>query len=198
MIIHWPLLLLLVLFYASHSLLADLKIKAKLRSIIPYSYYRIVYNLLSLGFVIGIISTYANTAKVELLAPAVLLTFFGWLLMLSGVALSFLALSQYDGAEFIGTSYLNQAVETRAGLGGELNRSGVNAWVRHPIYTSILLMFWGWFLISPDTGVFHIALLTSIYIPIGIHYEEQKLLEEFGDVYRVYQQEVKKIIPGLW
>ncbi|MEM8585495.1 MAG: isoprenylcysteine carboxylmethyltransferase family protein [Bacteroidota bacterium] len=198
MILNWPLLCILLIFYATHSILADLGVKARLHAIVPTRYYRIMYNLVSIAFVITIAWICVESPKTSLIELPVWITAIGWVGFVGGFVLNLLALSQYDGAEFIGTSYLNQTVETKAGLGGKLNRSGINTWVRHPIYSSILLIAWAWFLISPNIEVLQIAVITTVYIPIGIHYEERKLIAEFGDAYRSYQREVKKIIPGIW
>ncbi|MEM6397142.1 MAG: isoprenylcysteine carboxylmethyltransferase family protein [Bacteroidota bacterium] len=196
--INWPLFILLLTFYASHSLLADLKIKAWLKPVVPSTHYRIVYNLVSLGFVATIAWVYINSPKVDLADFPIWVTVAGWTGFISGFLLNYLAISQYDGAEFIGTSYLDQPVEAQAGLGGTLNISGINQWVRHPIYSSILMIAWSWFLISPNSAVLHIASVTTAYIPVGIYLEERKLVIEFGDAYRKYQQEVKRLIPGVW
>ncbi|MEM6397138.1 MAG: hypothetical protein AAF741_12385 [Bacteroidota bacterium] len=48
------------------------------------------------------------------------------------------------------------------------------------------------------SAVLHMASVTTAYIPIGIHLEERKLVIEFGEAYRKYQQEVKRLIPGVW
>ena len=41
------------------------------------------------------------------------------------------------------------------------------------------------------------VLIITVYVLIGIKYEERKLLVEFGDSYRDYQLKVPKLIPHL-
>ncbi len=53
------------------------------------------------------------------------------------------------------------------------------------------------------TGNLNIATLTtnlvlSAYIVVGTHLEERKLVIEFGDEYRRYQDQVSMFIPMKW
>jgi protein-S-isoprenylcysteine O-methyltransferase Ste14 len=42
------------------------------------------------------------------------------------------------------------------------------------------------------------VLISLAYLEIGIYLEEQKLVEEFGNDYKIYRQKVKKIIPFIY
>ena len=67
--------------------------------------------------------------------------------------------------------------------------------VRHPIYTGFLIAFWA----SPDMTAGHLVFSTAmtVYIFIGIRYEEKDLRSSLGDVYTDYSQRVGKVIPGI-
>ena len=67
--------------------------------------------------------------------------------------------------------------------------------VRHPIYTGFLIAFWA----SPDMTAGHLVFSTAmtVYIFIGILYEEKDLRSSLGDVYTDYSQRVGKVIPGI-
>lgn len=64
---------------------------------------------------------------------------------------------------------------------------------RHPMYLGILIVFWS----TPIMTVGHLvaASLFSIYVFIGIGYEERDLLRQFGDQYRDYMQRVPQLLP---
>jgi protein-S-isoprenylcysteine O-methyltransferase Ste14 len=79
----------------------------------------------------------------------------------------------------------------------ELVTTGPYAYVRHPIYTGVILMafgaavtgsFWG-------IGVFIIACLTFI---LRIGKEEQIILELFPNEYPEYQKRTKRLVPFVW
>ncbi|WP_095011666.1 methanethiol S-methyltransferase [Tsuneonella mangrovi] len=68
-------------------------------------------------------------------------------------------------------------------------------WVRHPIYSGILLAVWA----TPDMTYSHLLLAIgfTIYILIGISYEERDLVVHFGERYVEYRKQVGKVIPGI-
>lgn len=67
--------------------------------------------------------------------------------------------------------------------------------VRHPIYTGFFIAFWA----TPDMTFSHLlaAVGFTIYIMIGISYEERDLLDLFGKPYAEYRGRVGAFIPGI-
>ena len=67
--------------------------------------------------------------------------------------------------------------------------------VRHPIYTGFLLAFWA----APDMSQGHFLFSASmtIYILVGIRYEEKDLVEILGADYAEYRERVGMLIPGI-
>ena len=66
-------------------------------------------------------------------------------------------------------------------------------YVRHPLYAGLLLSLWGVPLMTAGRLVF--ALGSSVYILIGIAFEERDLLQQFGERYRRYRAEVGMLLP---
>jgi protein-S-isoprenylcysteine O-methyltransferase Ste14 len=122
--------------------------------------------------------------------------------MLAGQALSvlflFVAVLQTDLLSFAG---LRQLIEDyspgalREEKPGNLVTSGLYRSVRHPLYTFSLLILW----LSPSMSInsFIVYLSLTIYILIGIIFEERKLLREFGKAYEEYKSNTPMLFPGV-
>ncbi|HZP88197.1 MAG TPA: methyltransferase [Burkholderiales bacterium] len=66
-------------------------------------------------------------------------------------------------------------------------------YVRHPLYVGLLLSLWS----APVMTAGHLlfALGTSAYILVGIWFEERDLIEQFGERYLRYRDEVGMLMP---
>jgi protein-S-isoprenylcysteine O-methyltransferase Ste14 len=69
--------------------------------------------------------------------------------------------------------------------------------VRHPIYLGWVLITFGAPLMNGTKLSF--AIISTAYLVLAVPFEEQSLLEAFGDEYRRYQARVRwRMIPGLY
>ena len=66
-------------------------------------------------------------------------------------------------------------------------------YVRHPLYAGLLLSLWSVPVMTAGRLLFALGL--SSYILIGIAFEERDLLQQFGDRYRRYREQVGMLIP---
>jgi len=80
----------------------------------------------------------------------------------------------------------------------ELIQKGPYKYVRHPIYTSLLLMFIGTMIVIGRLGGF--VGLIPIFFALYFKYraEEKLMLKHFGHKYEEYMKKVKAIIPFVF
>ena len=77
----------------------------------------------------------------------------------------------------------------------ELIISGIHRYVRHPLYLGTFLFIWGLAVLFPYFSLVIANTIITVYTLLAIPFEEEKLVQEFGDQYRRYQKQVPKIIP---
>ena len=179
-------------YFVLHSVLADNRIKERLYSIIPIRYYRLMYNLISIIGLVGLLWAFTKIpSDILFIVPS----WIGGLIMGIGVVLLFLSLRNYHLGDFLGT---HQYAHDGQPPEDSLKTKGLNAWVRHPLYTANFLFFWGLFLYLPTVQTLVFSGIVSLYLIIGTRLEEQKLVAAFGTAYLDYQQKVGRFLPRLW
>jgi protein-S-isoprenylcysteine O-methyltransferase Ste14 len=78
----------------------------------------------------------------------------------------------------------------------QLVTNGLHRFVRHPLYTTSLIVL---YLTSPmSSNWLAFAVSCNVYFFVGSIFEERKLVREFGDAYRAYQQRVPRLLPRPW
>ncbi len=186
-------ILLLVIYYVLHSLLAADKAKMVWQQVgLPRTYYRLIYNTFFVAFTIWLGYYFLKLDST---------TFVSWswwfrgpaaLGLLIGCWIARAALRQYNLSEFIGTQYLQSNTQNHF---GELNTTGWNARVRHPLYLATVIILWSIVGIWPQWRCLLVASISSLYLIVGIRLEERKLIAHFGDVYQQYQKSVPMLFP---
>ena len=67
--------------------------------------------------------------------------------------------------------------------------------VRHPLYLGMLLGFWSVPVMTAGRLLFAVGF--SVYVLIGIAFEERDLVRQFGDRYRRYREQVGMLLPRV-
>ena len=178
-------------FGIGHTILAGPRAKAALSFALGRAY-RFGYNffaLIHIGLVIyGGRFLLGEQASRFALPPEALILMQGSMLL--GILLFLIALSQYDMGRFAGvTQLLTPAQEHRI---EPLHLGGLHRFVRHPLYTGVYLYMWGSVRTEFDLAT---ALWASLYLMIGTHFEERKLIADYGAAYRDYKKRVPAIFP---
>ena len=176
-----------------HSWMASLRFKESLRRILGsggVKFYRLFYNVfsvISIAPIFYLMIVLPDKDFYQIPTP--------WsTMMLVGQGLTALllivAVLQTDVLAFVG---LRQLFEDEKP--GRLVTRGFYRIVRHPLYTFGLLTLWLSSSMSLNAFIIYVGL--TIYILVGIYFEERKLLREFGQAYADYQSTTPMLIPGL-
>jgi len=70
--------------------------------------------------------------------------------------------------------------------------------IRHPMYSSLLLLAWGIFFKSPSWLAGLLAAAATAFLVLTARAEEVENLRFFGQTYREYMRRTRRFIPYLW
>ncbi len=189
---HFLLALLWIGYCVLHSVMASTSVKDWLQKISgeSYKYYRLFYTLFSFFFLV-VVLYYQIILPTRLLYNENIFTLItGLALALPGLALMLVCIKKY----FMNLSGLRSLMEEQV-AGIRLQITGVHRYVRHPLYLGTFAFIWGLFLLRPFWSLLIANSVITIYTLIGIKLEEKKLVAEFGESYKAYQQRVPKLFP---
>lgn len=175
-----------------HTLLASHIVKSFFTKLLGSfsKYYRLTYNGLAILLILPILKYQISIPSQLLLEKSLFNQILGGLMMTSGLFLTYKALTSYDLAEFIGIQSSQHPPKFST-----FKKDELLSVIRHPLYLGILVFLWGWFGFSGLLSSLLTALSLTIYIRIGIYFEEKKLVQQFGKSYQDYQKEVPMLIP---
>ncbi len=192
-------------FGVVHSWLASRAVKTTARRILgdrrSRGWYRLAYNgfaVISLLPALALVVALPDRELYRIQPPLSYLALGAQTLAGLGMVYS---LFQLDALHFTGLrqwiAWLN-GIEVRSESDTSASRlviDGLHRYVRHPLYTTSLIVLW---LVSPMT-INRLAFVIgiTIYFYIGSSFEERKLVAEFGEAYRSYQRRVPRLWPKI-
>ncbi len=185
---------LLGLFAAQHSLMARRGFKAFWARFVPAAIERSVYVLAASACLallywqwrpIGTTPIW-DVSGTPLAFILLGVSLFGWALLV-------VATFMIDHFELFGLRQALSAFTGQALPRQRFRTPGLYKAVRHPIYLGFLIAFWATPLMTLGHLVF--ALATTFYILLGIQLEERDLVNEHGDAYRTYREQVNMLLP---
>ena len=185
-----------LLYLSVHSLLADDAVKAWSSKLMgdQYKYYRLIYNSIAIVGLVALLVWMMASSQVFVLDLPFYVRALGFIPTLLGMYLMSQSMASYNMAEFIGTAQLNSA-NTNYDEHKTLNIKGLNRYLRHPIYLSVMVFTLGLAILWPSTPVCAAVAAVYVYLPLGIYLEERKLIRHFGEAYLAYKRDVPAILP---
>ncbi|MEL7835110.1 methanethiol S-methyltransferase [Fodinibius sp. Rm-B-1B1-1] len=112
----------------------------------------------------------------------------GWLIV-------FLSTWMIDHFNLFGLKQVWNYLRDREQSPPQFMEPGLYKYVRHPLMLGFLIAFWS----IPKMTVGHVVFSVgmTLYILIGVYYEERAMARQFGDKYENYRKRVPKFFPGL-
>jgi protein-S-isoprenylcysteine O-methyltransferase Ste14 len=104
-----------------------------------------------------------------------------------GVIIIQLTFKQYSLQSFLGFKKDEQEFKT----------DGILKRVRHSLYSGTILITIGFFLFYPTVSTLISVACIFVYLPIGMHLEERKLIKKYGERYLAYKKEVPALFPKI-
>jgi protein-S-isoprenylcysteine O-methyltransferase Ste14 len=190
---HWILLGYWSLFSLLHHGMATEIFKARCRAVMGtgFKYYRLLYSLIaifSLRFVL----------RLQLSISSSDLGISTWLKYLVGLPVGILGIlimgasirKYFFNVSGIGVLFHNNSP-------GRLEFHGLNKYVRHPLYLGTMLFIWAIFIFIPLLSNLIASAVITIYIMVGIQFEERKLVLIFGQTYESYRLKTPRLLPNV-
>ena len=107
----------------------------------------------------------------------------------------FIATNQIDYLSSIGIRSIKRKLKNKQPITQRFSVKGWYAHCRHPQYLFLAIVLWLGPVMTYTRPEF--ALLCSLYLIIGTYFEEKNLQQEFGEVYKLYKENVPMWIPRL-
>jgi methanethiol S-methyltransferase len=185
--------LLVAIWGTIHTLMARPGFKSVLTKFIPESAERATYVLVAGLTSVALIGFWQNIpGQVWLIEFSGLVYVlwgvfvFGWVFLLAAT----FAINHFDlfGLRQV---FLNFKEQPRPPL--HFVKRAMYKYVRHPIQTGVLIGVWA----TPSMSMTQIALSVgfTVYIFVGLWFEERDLVNEHGDAYLQYRREAGKLFP---
>ena len=178
-----------------HSFLVSVRFSSWASSIMGqyFAFYRLTYNVFSLLLFVIILS-FTRTLDSELViqfSPP--WTIIQSISLLASCVVMIWAFLSYDYLEFVGIRQIIDRSKRKDSTHPKtITKKGLLGIVRHPMYLATIIFMWS--LDSTRADVLTHIILT-IYILVGIIFEERKLVKQHGTVYIEYRKVVPALIP---
>jgi len=186
-------IVLIALFGIQHSVMARPQFKQLWLKIIPKPIERSTYVLLATLVLILLCWQWQPLPTVLWHAENPIgywvllgLFWFGWLFSLFATFL-------VDHFDLLGIRHVYQYMRDKPYEPPQFQAASVYQYIRHPIMLGTIIGLWA----TPLMTVGHLVLAIgfTIYIFIGIHFEEKDMVSTHGETYEKYQQKTSKVIP---
>ena len=185
--------LLLAAFAIQHSVMARPSFKARWTRIIPAAAERSTY-VLATGLVLApLLALWQPMPAIVWSVEAPILRWSVHGVALAGWAYLLTASFAINHSELFGLQQVYQVFRGRQLTSAPFVERWMYRFDRHPIMTGILIGIW----VTPAMTVDHLlfAAGSTVYVWIGVFFEERSLQRQWGRLYEVYRERVGTVVP---
>ncbi len=185
--------LLLVIFALQHSVMARPSFKERWTRLIPAAAERSTY-VLATGLVLApMLSLWQPMPNVVWSIETPVLRWCVLGVALAGWAYLFAASFAINHFELFGLQQVYQALRGRPLTSPPFKERWMYRFDRHPIMTGVLVGMW----VTPTMRLDHLlfAAGSTLYVWIGVFFEERSLQRQWGRLYEEYRERVGTIVP---
>ncbi len=188
--IHLILAVLWIIYCFFHSFLANGHVKSRVTGSLKISNatYRILYNLFALGTLGWLLYVHANINSPEIFHSNMFIKIVAGIFIVGGLSIMLACIAKY---------FKQLSGLFKESSQSHLQTGGMHQWVRHPLYSGTFLFLIGLALLWPLYSNALAVFVLIAYTVGGTLLEEQKLLVEYGNEYRIYKRRVPMLFPRV-
>ncbi|MDF1643301.1 MAG: isoprenylcysteine carboxylmethyltransferase family protein [Pseudomonadales bacterium] len=181
------------LFGIQHSVMARASFKQWLTQYIHPSMERSTYVLSTALVIVGMCYLWVPFGSVIWNVDSEMVALIIRSVAVLGWAFLLIATFMLNHFELFGLSQTFNLLTGKPKAKSQLRMPGFYRIVRHPIQTGVLIGMWA----LPASTTSHLLFAggITIYIFVGLYFEEKDLVQEFGGSYVKYMKRVKRVIP---
>lgn len=187
---------LLSLFAVQHSVMARPWFKRAWSRLVPTSVERTTYVLLSSAVLALLVWQWRPVpGEVWSVGPEWARALV-WALFALGWVIALLSTFLIGHLDMFGLAQVLARWRDRPHDEPEFQVPGLYRLVRHPLYVGFIIAFWA----APDlsAGRLLFAAVTTTYILVAIRFEERDLVDQLGEPYVRYAEQVPSLVPSPW
>ena len=190
---HIVLAILWIVFCFFHSFLAHAAIKKWLEEKLGsgYKWYRLFYTIFAFATLVPLLYLQFTMPSPLLFHHTMFTNILGGAISLGGLLIMSICIKKY----FLSLSGIKTLITDHTE--NDLQINGIHKYVRHPLYSGTFLFVIGLLFLIPTYAMLIAAVMIIGYTLLGIKWEEEKLIAEFGDQYLQYKIKVPKLLPFL-
>jgi protein-S-isoprenylcysteine O-methyltransferase Ste14 len=181
-----------VIFFVQHSGMVRRSFRSRLASVVQSRYQGAVYAIAS-GIALAIVVLFWQRSEIGMVVLQGIPRLIAKMCSLLAVFVFILSACSLRSFDPLGIGPIKDHLRTKDHQPGPLVVRGPYRWVRHPLYSCVLVLLWANPDLTLDQLLFNV--LWTAWIYVGAFLEERDLTHEFGDVYLQYQKAVPMLMP---